>query len=102
LTNLQFVDILVLVIGLTFCQVNKQKEMLYMEKIIEKASRLQRPRHLAVQLRPDVYEWLYDVGRSIGGMPSPATIARALLEDAYDRFSGLASDEEVSSNAQED
>ena len=69
-----------------------------MEKIIEKAGRLQRPRNLAVQLRPDVYEWLYDVGRSIGGMPSPATVARALLEDAYDRFSGSASEEEVPDN----
>lgn len=66
-----------------------------MEKIIEKASRLQRPRHLAVQLRPDVYEWLYAVGRSIGGMPSPATVARALLEDAYDRLSGEDPDQEV-------
>lgn len=66
-----------------------------MEKIIEKAGRLQRPKNLAVQLRPDVYEWLYDVGRCIGGMPSPATVARALLEDAFDRFSGVASAQEV-------
>ena len=69
-----------------------------MEKIMEKASRLQRPKNIAVQLRPEVYEWLFIVGDSFGGRPSPAYVARALLEDAFDRFSGAVYAQEVTDN----
>lgn len=64
-----------------------------MQDLLAKARRLSSPKMVSVALRPEVYQWLKKLGES--GSCSATVAARAVLEDAYDRYCGSAPSEEV-------
>lgn len=67
-----------------------------MQDLLAKARRLRTPKTVSVSIRPEVYEWLKKLAESV---EIPCTVAaRAVLEDAYDRYCGAAPTEEVTSD----
>lgn len=67
-----------------------------MKDLLAKARRLRTPMSVNVSIRPEVYEWIKSLAESA---EIPCTIAaRAVLEDAYDRYCDLAPDQEVTGN----
>ena len=64
-----------------------------MSDLLAKARRLRAPVSVHVSIRPEVYEWIKTLSESAG---IPCTIAaRAVLEDAYDRYCDATPDSEV-------
>ena len=65
-----------------------------MQDLLAKARRLSSPKTVSVALRPEVYQWLKELGGS-AGLPV-SVVVRSFVEDGYDRYSGSAPSEEVS------